>query len=317
MPFYMSPALRDVPATILFSWLAAVSLGLQPIWYFQGLERMVHSSLTDVFGQVLYILGVFAFVKDAHDGWKVLLMLFLANLFTAVYLNMSMYKDVSLVLPSFTGVRHVLREGASLFIFRSAASFYSSANIFVLSLLSAPSVVSSFGGAERINRSLLGLFSPVSQALFPRLSNLMFTDMNKAASLVRRSLYVIVSIGIASTIFVYFFSRWIVTFLLGGAYMSAVPILKVLSLLVPIIALSNALGVQWMLPMKLDRQFNVIIISAGILNLILAFFLGKRFGALGMAWAVVTSEALVSISMFSYLSKNKISPFVKYQSETK
>jgi len=111
---------------------------------------------------------------------------------------------------------------------------------------------------------------------------------------------------LGSTIFV--FAPVVAQLLLGAAFGPAIPALRVLSLLPPLIALSNVLGIQWMLPLGLDRPFNGIILAAGVLNLGLAYLLAPRFGHVGMAWAVVGAEAFVTGTMYGYLRLRRLHP---------
>jgi len=87
-----------------------------------------------------------------------------------------------------------------------------------------------------------------------------------------------------------------------------VPVLRVLALLLPLIAASNVLGIQWMLPLGLDHVFNRIILAAGVLNLSLAYWLAPRFAEMGMAWAVVIAEAFVTFIMYAYLRWRNLDP---------
>jgi len=77
--------------------------------------------------------------------------------------------------------------------------------------------------------------------------------------------------------------------------------MRILAWMLPLVALSNFLGIQWMLAQKMDRPFNAIIFAAGLLNVALALLVVPRYGALGMAWVVVLSEAWVTGAMLGYL----------------
>jgi PST family polysaccharide transporter len=82
----------------------------------------------------------------------------------------------------------------------------------------------------------------------------------------------------------------------------------VASLIVPFVAVSNILGLQWMLPFGMDRAFNRIVVTAGVLNIVLAVFLSRRFGPNGTAWSVVVSQGFVATSMFVILLRSAPGP---------
>jgi PST family polysaccharide transporter len=102
---------------------------------------------------------------------------------------------------------------------------------------------------------------------------------------------------------------------LGPGFQSAVPVLRLLVWLVPAIALSNALGIQWMLPLGLDRTFNRIILGAGIMNILLAVFLAPLYAQMGMAWAVLASEIFVTAGIYVALHRRGLNPLAYSQSQ--
>lgn len=71
------------------------------------------------------------------------------------------------------------------------------------------------------------------------------------------------------------------------------------------------LGLQWMLPLRMDRQFSTIIVCCGILNVLLASFLARHLFARGMAISAVCSEFTVMLSCVIYLSKKRLNPLGK------
>ena len=89
----------------------------------------------------------------------------------------------------------------------------------------------------------------------------------------------------------------VVSLLLGSGYDAAVPVLRLLALLLPIIAVGTVLGIFWALPLGRDRALLVITAAAGVLNVLLVLALVPRHGASGMAGAVVVAELLVSASL--------------------
>ena len=77
--------------------------------------------------------------------------------------------------------------------------------------------------------------------------------------------------------------------------------MRVLSLLLFAISVSNVLGVQLMLTLRHDRPFTLIVLATGILNIILAIVLAPLWEAVGMAVAVVASEIFIVVAEILYL----------------
>jgi PST family polysaccharide transporter len=94
---------------------------------------------------------------------------------------------------------------------------------------------------------------------------------------------------------------WVIHILLGRSYGPAVGVMRVASLIIPFVGITNIVGMQWMLPFGMDRVFNRIVVSAGVLNIVTAAILSWRFGPQGTAWAVVISQAFVCACMLTTL----------------
>lgn len=302
------PALRDQPGLAWAAYAFAVLQGANLVWFFQGLERLRLVATLDVVAKLIVVVGIFAFVRSPGDAVVVLRLQAAASLATLTAGWSLALREVVPRTPSVRGSVEALRLGWSMFLFRGAVSLYTVGNAFILGFFAAPAVVGYYAAAERISKAALGLLGPVSQTLYPRLSHLVQDSWGDAVRLVRASLRVMAGGGalLGSTIFV--FAPVVAQLLLGAAFGPAIPALRVLSLLPPLIALSNVLGIQWMLPLGLDRPFNGIILAAGVLNLGLAYLLAPRFGHVGMAWAVVGAEAFVTGTMYGYLRLRRLHP---------
>jgi polysaccharide transporter, PST family len=206
-------------------------------------------------------------------------------------------------------IRRSLRDSAAMFLFRSSVSLYTTANALILGAVSTPVAVGFYSGAERLVKALANLLNPLTQSLYPRVSRLLATDSSRAVSLARLSLIVTGSVGLGFCALTFAAAPLITRVVLGPGYGPAIPVMRVLSLLLPAIAVSTVLGIQWMLPLGMDGVYNKIILSAGFLNLALALCWATRWQQMGMACAVVVSEYVVTIGVCIVLVRRKISPF--------
>jgi len=289
--------------------LSGIGQGFSMLWYFQGMERMKTPAAMDVLGKGLAAAGIFMFVHNQQDAWRVLGLQCVCYCFVSLLLLWIAYKEVRFIWPSMDSVRCSMRDSAAMFLFRSSVSLYTTANALILGALSTPSAVGFYSGAEKLVKAMLNLLTPLTQALFPRLSRLLTTDRKRAARLTRVSLLVMTAGSLLLCIGTLAAAPLITRIVLGPGYESAIPVMRVLSLLLPAIAVSNVLGLQWMLPLGMDVAYNKIIISAGLLNLLLASLLAGRWQQMGMAWSVVASEYLVTIAVCVLLVRRKTSPF--------
>ena len=51
---------------------------------------------------------------------------------------------------------------------------------------------------------------------------------------------------------------WLVRILLGGGFESSINVLRLMSILTAIIAANVVLGIQWLLPLRLEKEYTGI-----------------------------------------------------------
>ena len=64
-----------------------------------------------------------------------------------------------------------------------------------------------------------------------------------------------------------------------------------------------------MLPLRMDRHFNAIILLAGLVNIALALVLVPAYAQMGMAVSVVVAEAIVTGAMIIVLRCRRLDPW--------
>lgn len=302
------PSFQEHPALLWSSVFWALAHAFSPIWYYHGLERMRLVGTLDILAKALATAGIFLLVSSPNDGWKVLTLQGLASFGSTVVALALAYREVPFRFPSWSLVWEALQAGWTMFISRSAVSLYTVGNAFILGLFAPPQVVGYYAGAEKISTAFLGLLRPVNQALYPRLSYLADHARVEAARLARL-VTVLMSIGgVLMGSLIFLLAPLLVRTMLGEQFDPAVSVLRVLALLLPLVVLSNALGLNWMLPLRLEPLFNRIILGAGLLNLVLALVLATRYAHLGMAWAVVAAELFVTVSIYTVLHWRGLNP---------
>jgi PST family polysaccharide transporter len=289
--------LRDNPKLVFAGLLYAVAQGCTPLWFFQGLEKMRLAAALEVTAKTLMLAGIFLLVRNPHDGWKVLtLQACAASVSTLSGIALAL-RSFPLRVPSPSLIHGALKRGWPMFVFRSAESLYGVGNSFLLGLFAAPAIVGYFAAAEKISKAVFGLLNPVREALYPRLSYLAQTARREAAKLARAGIAIMTAAGALLAIGVAGFAPSLMRMIGGSEFGPAVPILRILAALPFVLSITYSVGLQWLLPSGRDRDVNRVILRGGLINLAFSFLLAPRFGGMGMAASVLTSEVFVCISL--------------------
>lgn len=303
------PSMRGDGRLLGWTLAFAVLRGLNPLWYFQGVERVRGAVAVDSGTKAAAALGVFVLVHAPADGWVVLaLQAGFAALSLAV-LTGGMAREVGFRAPNLGGALSTLRAGGRVFGVRAASGLYIQANTLILAALTNPAAVAFFGGAERIIRASINLLQPLTQAFLPRLSFLSVADPAQGRRTIERCLVLVGGLGALFGVVAAVGAPLLTRILLGPGYEGAVPVLRALAILPFLIAVDTVLGLYWAVPFGHERALLVTIVGAGVTNITLAFLLVPRWGVLGMSLAVVVAEVVVVTSLaLLYLRHRRVAP---------
>ena len=305
--------LHIVPSPVLY-WASVVwgiGQGVNMLWYFQGLERMQLVSGLDIGGKVLATLSIFLVVHKPDDGWKVMAAQALGCLVSHAVTVWLAYREVGFRWPTSWTIKNALSVGWPMFLFRAAQSLLITANGLILGFFAPGAALGIYAGAEKITRIPQQAIWPLNQALYPRLSHKVRDDADSVAKIVRLSLAILAGLGLLGTIVLFFGAPLLIRMILGPAFVSGVATLRVFAFLIPLNAISTVLSFQWILPHGLDRQFNVVIFSAGVLNVGLGMLLAAKWSHFGMALAVLSAQVFLVLALAVMLRREGLSPFAK------
>src|SRR5436190_1913747 len=241
------PQVREQEKLLWPAMLWGLSVSFTMGWYYQGLEQMAFVARWETMARALSLAGILLLVRSAGDTWKVLVIQGVLLSGAVIVEMVFAYRSVAFRLPTPRLVWRALRRGWSMFLFQAALSFYTIGNGFIVGLLASPLVVGYYVGAERIGKTLASLLYPITQALFPRTSHLATRALGDAAQLARTSLFVMGAAGCLMGLAIFAAAPSLVRVGLGAGFEQAVLVLRILALLPPLMAVSNVLGIQWML----------------------------------------------------------------------
>mgnify|MGYP000887166149 CR=1 FL=1 len=291
------------------AWLYAAAFtsviggALFPIWLLQGLERLEVVATLQLVTRVLALPAIFLMIAGPADGIWLLLINGIASILSGVAALAWLWRErvVRWAWPGWLELLDAIREGAPLFASRISISLYTTLVPLILGWVAGPVALGFFHLADKLRSAGQALLSPISQALFPRLSHLANTDGPAAFQLVRRSAVATTLIGGMSSGALWLLADWFVLLLGGTEFRPAAAVLRLLAPLPLIIGLSNLLGVQIMLPRGLNAAFNGILSTAAATSLALIWPMATQWGAEGAAATILLVELMVTLCMAAML----------------
>ena len=281
---------------------------LFPVWFFQGMERMKYITVLNITAKIIFTIAIFIFVKEQRDYFIVpvctSLGFIIAGLLSLVIIRKEL--NISFKLQKLKSLIEQMRSGWHIFISNIAISLYTVSTTFILGLFTNNTIVGYYSAGEKIVKAVQGLYSPVSQSIYPFISRQVDESLETGLIFIRKVLLLVSVITFGLSCALLGLSEYITILLLGYQYTESIVVVKILSFLPFIIALSNIFGIQTMLNFGKNKAFSRILISASLLNLILSIILVPVYQHIGSAISVLFVEIFVSTVMFIYLQLSDV-----------
>jgi PST family polysaccharide transporter len=301
------------PSLALFwaSTIWGVCQGINMLWFFQGLERMRLASALEIGGKVLATLSIFVLVHKPDDGWKVMAAQCVGCVVAHGVTVVLAYREVGFQWPTPSSVWDALRLGGGMFLFRAVQGLSGSINGLILGSVAPVAALGEYAGADRITRVFQQGMWPENQALYPKLTHQTQNDPNSAIKTVRLSLLFLGGLGLVFGLTIFLGAPLLVHLVLGPAFKNSVPVLRVFSLWIPLIALCTVMIFQLLLPNHLDKQFNFVNLTAALLGIVSTLLLAPRYRALGVAWSAVAVQLYTLLAFCLVAWRAGLNPFAR------
>lgn len=280
---------------------------LFPVWFFQGMERMKYITIINIISKTIFTVAIFVLVKHASDYLLVPLLTSIGIIIASVislYIIFFNFK-VKFKLQKISTIKTYLRGGSHLFYTSALSNLLTSSGVIVLSLVTNNTVVGYFSAIEKLFRAVVGLFSPLTQALYPISCNKV-QDPIAGKIYIRKLLYFIGSAAFAVAIGFAIFSEYVVNFMYGSDYSAYSYILAIMMIWLFFGVINNIIGIQYLSAGKKDKYYMYSFFIAGIITVILNIALVPYFLIDGILFSMIFGEILLTIFMIYFISRFKI-----------
>lgn len=284
-----------------------------PIWFFQGMEKMKFITYLSIFSKLIFTLAIFVFVQKEEDFYLVPIFTLLGTLasgFVAFWIIYFTFK-VKFIIPSLENIIFQINESKHIFLSSLVGSSYTISITFILGLVTNNTIVGYFTAADKIIKAMQGLFQPVITTLYPHINNLIHTDIKKATSFLKITMYSIGSISFLVSLFIFIFSKEITLLILGEKYIESIILIEIMSAVPFFVATGSVFAILTMLSFNRSKQLSKIYMQTAVLSLIMTSILIYMFNSTGAAFSVLFAEVIATSLMIRYLINSDIKIFNK------
>lgn len=164
---FVVPKFQIEKEVFLLSYLMVFGQACFVDWFFQGIEKMKVMALLSLLAKGVFTLLIFVFIRDVSDYIQVPFFMGIGYILAGMLSIILALKYVSIVKPSLTLVRKLLKESFSLFVSNLAARLINTIPILVLGFFVNESTVAIYTSMEKLITTSKGVFVSLYQALFP------------------------------------------------------------------------------------------------------------------------------------------------------
>lgn len=305
---FFVPKFRKDAIVYLFTFGTVIGQVLFPVWFFQGMERMKYITVLNIIAKFIFTVAIFVFVREKSDYYIVPILVscgFVTSGCLSLVIIRHRFKVIFRV-PAWSVVKKQLAEGSYVFISNIAMSLYTVSTTFILGLFTNNTIVGYYSAGEKVIKAFQGMLQPITQTIYPYIGATVVKSREKGIAFIRKITGYVAMMTLCLSLILFVFAGYFTRFLLGHQYDNSTVVIRILAALPFVVGLSNIFGIQTMLNFNRKRAFSRILVSACVINLILAVSLVPNYGYIGSAVSVLVVEIFVTITMFVYLQRTGI-----------
>jgi len=289
-----SVELQNLKLILLYAFGLCIGEFLFPIWFFLGIEKMKFIAIINILNKIIFLITVFVFIKSKQDYIFIPLLFSLSSVFSGIISLVLVFTrfDIQIVKVSFVEIFDYLKKSTTYFVNSLSIILVEKTNVIILGSFVGMQEVAYYDLANKIIQLAKTPFTILSNVLFPNFSK----KLN--SSKVKKALLYFTFIGGFIFIMVNLFSKYILLLLGGEEMLEAQKVMFVLSLVLPMVALSLILGLS-----LAAKGFSKEFMIADLIYLIVYFIVVIVFYFFEMINIYTISIALVIGVLFNTIYK--------------
>lgn len=289
-----------------FDYMLAQSLNLIAVafdisWFYEGIENFKVTVLKNSLVKIVSMIAIFLFIKGPYDVTLYIVVLALSTLLGNLTLWPDIYRDLPKInVKSLNPWIHFLPM-VELFIPQIATQVYVQLNRTMLGVMVNETASGYYQYSDNLVKLILALVTATGTVMLPHVANAVSRgDMEKVNQMLYKSFDFVSAIAIPMMFGLAAISLTLAPKYYGPGYGPVGPAMMIESIVILMIAWSNALGVQYLLPIHHQKQFTISVTVGALINIILNFPLIHFYGLNGAMWSTVLSE--IGVTMYQLIA---------------
>lgn len=282
---------------VFILFIQLLSVAIDPLWFFQGIEKLEKVSLI---GSAIRLLNIPLLVLFVHNPQDVVIAALIQGgvFLIAAIVNIVLVKKEQIIVfikLHQLNIIKALKYSLPLFIGSAAISLYNIGTPIILGLVSDYNQVGIYSASFRIQIAAIGVFTVLGQVIYPRVNHLFATDTDAAFLFIKKLLIYMFPILLISSLLFYFIIPALTPWLLGKEFNKSAETLKIMAPMIFLIPYSVVFANNLLLPLGYQRIYYLVPLIMGGSHLFYSTILSHRFGAIGAASSILITEVITTI----------------------
>lgn len=276
-------------------------------WLLFGSNDFRIPTIRSALVRVFQLAAVFIFVREDNGLTAYITIYALGFLINQLIIWPFVGKYVDEYSPSWNEVKEHFIPNIKLFVPVVAVSLYTTLDKIMLGAMSNMEQAGYFEYAEKISRLPLTAITALGTVMLPRMSELVSRGESELANkLIYKSALVMLAAAFLFSFEIIAAGDVFVPVYLGNDFVDSIPLVIIMSSIIPIISITNIIGKQYMLPNLMDTQYTLSLLIGATTNIGVNLCLIPEYGAFGASIGTVSAEMSVLIAQ-ALIIKRRIS----------
>ena len=286
--------------------LYLMSVALDISWFYFGIEEFKTTTLRSGTIKLISIILIVLLVKSDRDLWIYTFIMAGGSFASSMILWIFLWGKIKRVCIPISNVKKHVIPNIVLFIPVVSIALFQYMDKVMLGSLSSMTELGYYSNADKIINIPLGIIFGLGVVMLPRISSLVDTDDRASVNYyINNSIVYCMWIGSAICFGIIGVSRDFVPFFFGAGFDRCSDLLMIFAPVVLIKAWSSIFRNQCLIPHGMDREFNISVITAAIINVLFNYTTIPRLGAVGAVLGTIIAEMVVA-GLYTYFSKHYV-----------
>ncbi|ANZ69008.1 polysaccharide biosynthesis C-terminal domain-containing protein [Pediococcus claussenii] len=275
--------------------ISIIAAAFDVSWFFMGVENFGVTVIRNFIVKIITLISIFVFVKSYSDLTAYILILSLSLLIGNMTLFPNLKRYVGKLRFKKLNIWKHFRPSLVLFVPQIATQIYLVVNKTMLGAMTSVQSAGYFDQSDKMIKMVLALVTATGTVMLPHVANaFMKGQTEKTKEYLYGSFSFVTALATPMMFGMAAIAPKFVPLFFTDKFLSVIPLMMIESVVILLIAWSNAVGTQYLLPTNQNRAFTTSVVLGAIVNIIINVPFIIMWGAEGATLSTVISEFVVT-----------------------